>query len=100
MVNWDARNIVHTSAHAGSKEFKSLVEQGYVKVGVIKPEVIEHKGYNPHISEVKFFWDSDYFEPKAKYIRKPKPYKKIIDEILSEDNGYPYKYPFNLLPIT
>ena len=62
MVNFETRKIVHTRAMVGSKEYSKLLDMGYVNTGVIK---CDSKG------NIKFFWDIEYFNPKAKYLNSP-----------------------------
>jgi hypothetical protein len=60
MVNFGDRKVVHTDAHSGSEEFQSLIRQGYVKTGTIR---------QAKTGEIKVYWEPDYFEPRAKYIK-------------------------------
>lgn len=58
MVNWANHLIVHTSAAIGSPEYVHLLNQGYVQVGEIKQP-----------SEIRVFWNSEYFNARDKYVR-------------------------------
>lgn len=58
LVNWNSRNIIHCQSKVGSPEYVSLLRAGYVEVGEIKVH-----------EELPIFWNSEYFDPNAKYQR-------------------------------
>lgn len=60
LVNWGTEKIIHTSEHRGSSTYKELRYNGYEEVGSIKTDT----------ANVKVFWESSFFEPRAKYIKK------------------------------
>jgi hypothetical protein len=64
LVNWKTKKIIHCEYHRGSKEYQAILDQGYIEVGSFKARWDE--GLPP-----KIFWNSDYFEPDAKYGQKP-----------------------------
>ena len=70
LVNFKTKKCIHTEVHAGSREYQELIDRGYVNVGVIKLMVTRHEEIQMlSLESIKIFWDADYFEPQAKYIR-------------------------------
>jgi len=68
LVNFKTQKVIHTEEHGGSDIYQSLIKEGYVKVGTMK--VVLNKAASIHDSrvfEIGFYWENDYFDPKAKY---------------------------------
>lgn len=77
LVNFRDQKIIHTEAHAGSTEYVGLIKAGYVKVGTVKAVSLS----DPYISQtfesvIEAYWESDYFDPGAKYNKEPNNFGK------------------------
>ena len=77
MVNWAEKKIIHTQERVGSEVYEGLKNNGYVKVGVVRPNP-PNQILTTLPTDPTFFWDDKFFDPKAKYPsitkiqRKPK----------------------------
>lgn len=74
LVNWTTQKVIRTIAAIDSSEYQSLLEKGYVKIGIIKATGVINKITEDHITVGIFvFIDKEYFEPKDKYKKFQKP---------------------------